>query len=342
MSNFAIHMRISGTNVSNEDMESRQAATKTLSLRWGKDNKTPSILAKVAEVAESLGGDGTPSAELGAEIQVEIQKKSPAFLYDEHLLDVGICAGMAMVAILSKTPGNTGWLIADVYAAALWSALSYQPVLAAERRESLRSEVLKVATNWCATSSENARSRPNVPDPSKLEITLSSENVYSSNFMEAMASTIETLRRNAALDREELDFLWWVQVGRSRLLKRQWSEIQEPVRIVTAAIEGSALLRRLPCEAHREIILGHLGQNPELNLVELLAALDNDRESLCIAFPRDTVATHPSIFPLLHALDSGAVDTIGATIKRRVSEWGERALLESTFAKLISEGPGKV
>jgi hypothetical protein len=48
---------------------------------------------------------------------------------------------------------------------------------------------------------------------------------------------------------------------------------------------------------------------------------------------------YPTIFPLLHALATGELDSVGATLKRPVSEWGERALMEAGFVKLIAHGP---
>ena len=191
-------------------------------------------------------------------------------------------------------------------------------------------------------SAEKARARADVPDPSAVKITIDASSVVTSNFKEAMTSTIEALRRNAALDREELDFLWWAQLGRSRLLNKQLSALTEPTRIVAAGIEGARMLRRLPCEVHREIVLRALDQDPELDLAELLAALGDDRAVLGAPFIEGSVAAHPTVFPLLHALATGEIDESGASAKRHVSEWGERALLEAGLAKMMLQGPSKL
>lgn len=342
MDNIAVHMRISGVTVSDDDVNSRRTAATNLATKWQKERNVPVIVSKAADIAEALGGDDNPPSELGTEIQAAIQKKSSSFLYEERPLDVSICAGMAMVSILSGGPGGRGWATTDVYATALWSALAYQPVLDAERRESLRLEVLNMAESRSISSAEKARERTNVPDPSELEVTIDADNEVTSNFEKTMSSTVEALRCNAALDREELDFLWWAQLGRSRLLDRQLSAITEPTRIIAAGIEAASMLRRLPCEVHREVVLRTLEQNPELNLEELLAAIGDDRATLAEPFFASVVADHPTIFPLLHALATGEMDRSGAAVKRRVSEWGGRALLEAGFAKLILQGPSKL
>lgn len=342
MDKIAVHMRISGVTVSDDDVNSRLTAATSLAKKWGKETTISKIVSKAADVAESLGGDGNPSPTLGGEIQTAIQKKSSSFLYEERPLDVSICAGMAMVSILGTSPGDNGWSICDLYATALWSTLAYQPALESERRENLRREVLEKASDWAAISSGKARERADVPDPSTVQITIDASNVVTSNFNQAMTSTVDALRRNAALDREELDFLWWAQLNRSRLLNRQLSEIAEPTRIIAAGIEGAKMLRRLPCEVHREIVLRTLDQDLELDLAEILAAVGDDRAALATPFIEGSVAAHPTVFPLLHALATGEVDGSGAAVKRRVSEWGERALLEAGLAKMMSQGPGKL
>ncbi|MEE3508531.1 GTPase-associated system all-helical protein GASH [Pseudomonas sp. 10C3] len=342
MENIAVHMRIASVSVSDDDVNSRRTAATNLATAWGKESSVSKILSKAADAAVALNGDGKPSAALGEEVQKAIQKKSASYLYEERPLDVSVCAGMAMISILGATPGTRGYSSVDFYAAALWSVLAYQPVLEADRREKLRREVLDAAIKWSTTSAEAARERADVPDPSIVNIAIGEDGLPTHNIADALAKTIEALRRNAALDREELDFLWWAQLGRSRLLNRQLSAIAEPTRIVAAGIEGARMLRRLPCEVHREIVLRTLDQNTEIDLPELLAAIGDDRELLGAAFIEGSVASYPAVFPFLHALATGEANGAGATVKRPVSEWGERALLEAGFAKLISHGPAKL
>lgn len=343
MNNIAVHMRISGVSVTDSDVDSRRNAAINLSKTWKKENHTTKIVSKAESVAIALGGEeGSLPSSLGEEIQTAIQIKSPSFLYEERPLDVSVCSGMAMVQILTESAVGTGWTIPDVYATALWLALSYQPPLGAQRRENLRSEVLTAATDYYSESTEAARERREVPDPGDLNITVGEEDVVTHNFKEVMLKTIEVLRSNAVLDREELDFLWWVQLGRSRLLKKQLSKLKEPTRIIAAGIEGATILRRLPCENHRELVLRTLDKDPLLDLKDLLAVIGEDRILLSQAIIKATVNLHPQVFPLLYALNTGEVDAVGGNIKRHVSEWGTRALVESSFARFMSQGMGKV
>lgn len=339
MTSIAVHMRITGLQVSNEDVNSRKAAVAELEASWRQLRQVPAIVAKAAAIAAALGGDGIPSETLGAEVEQTVQKQASAFLYSERPLDVGIIAGITALELLSVPSDHSGWTITDIWAAALWLTLGYQPPLPDPKREALRAEVFKAARSRSVSSAEQARGRNVVPEFGEFVIHNEEEGATAgaASFKEATSGTIEALRRNAALDREELDFLWWALLGRSRLLAKSLGGINEPTRIVAAGIEGAGLLRRFPCEVHRDVVLRTLDTNPELDLAELLAAIGDDRAKLGGRFQHGLVAGSPSAFPLLHALASGSVAGSGAEVKRTTEEWGTRALLEAALATLKTE-----
>lgn len=329
MDNLPVHMRISTLTPSNEDVDARRATIGELSAAWIKVNDPGAILAKAGMVADALGGDGRPHQDLGTEVQGTLQKHASAYLYEERPLDVGICAGMAVLSILRGTPGIHGWTTADVFSNALWAALSFQPQLAEEKREKLRREVLTEARERSQASAEKARERINVPDLGELNVTIAEGAKPTTNFKKAAAATIEALRRNAALDREEIDFLWWVQLNRSRLLNRAASAMDEPLRLVALAIEAAVHLRRLPADLHYELVLRTVDKDPELDLKDLTKIIGDDRTKLVASFDAGPAAHHPSVFPLLNALATGQTEVAGAERKRKASEWAAQALLEA-------------
>lgn len=338
MENMSLHMRISGINVTDADVSSRIAVATSLKSKWIKEKNLESVITNAVEIAKALGGGVIPPPKLGAEVEAAIRKKSPSYLLVERPLDIGICAGMAIVSLLDSSRSTIKSMVAETYGLALWSTLSYQPVLDDERREKLRCEVLNAASSWSRKSAEKARERIDVPDLPAIKITISDSGEVSNNIGEAITNSIKALRCNAALDREEIDFLWWAQLGRSRLLDKQLASISEITRIVAAGIEGASMLRGLPCEVHREIVLRTLDQDPSLDLAELIAALGDDRVVLGEAFIEGCVITYPTVFPLLHALATGKTGEKGAAEKRDASEWGTRALLEAGFANMMMKG----
>lgn len=338
MDNLPVHLRITGVAVTNEDVDSRRIATAKLGAAWGKIKQTAEIAEKGAAIAAALGGDGTPPPALASEVEAVVQKSASAFLAAERPLEVGICAGMAVVGIIAAKPGKSGWTIADVYANVLWQALSFQRPLADVKREALRREVLDLARSQSLKSANAARERDIVPDFGQLTVTWNEEDsTTTTNFKEVAEKTIAALRRNAALDREELDFLWWAQLSRSRSLDRPLAAIAEPVRLVATGLEGSGLLRRLPADVHREIVLRTVDNDPELTLADLLTAIGDDRQALVQQLPAGIWKNTPTVFPLLHALSTGAAPSDDPP--RRSSDWGARALLEAGLARMTEKGP---
>ncbi|WP_031209136.1 GTPase-associated system all-helical protein GASH [Mesorhizobium sp. L2C085B000] len=356
MENLAVHMRIVGSQVSNEDVDTRRLAIKHLSAEWQKGAAIEKSLATANGIAQALHGEA-PCAELGKEIQAAVQKHASAFLYEESPFEVSIVAGMAFAEIVKAKPGATSeWTTPEVLSAAVWSALSYQQPLAEAKREALRSEVLKAAEGYVSHAAEASRARSPVDDFETLTITLVAPMetdgqtetdaealpTASSNFAKATQATITALRRNAALDREELDFLWWAQLGRSRLLGKQLVSLAEPVRMVAEGIEGAAHLRRLPCEVHRDIVLKTLDKDPELDLKKLLSAIGADREKMGARYADGWATKWPAIFPLLNALATGRADGPEHSVKRRASTWGARAMLEAGMIQYFRTGAAKL
>ncbi|USI73871.1 GTPase-associated system all-helical protein GASH [Sphingomonas morindae] len=337
--NIPVHLRITGLTPSNDDVDSRRLAVADLAKNWGKVKDVGSIVSKAAAIAVSLGGDGSPTVELGTEVQGAVQKHASAFLYEDRPLEVGVCAGMAAVAMLAPDPATYGWTILDVYSNSLWSALAFQPVLEDGKRENLRREVLDRAQRRSLDSAERARERDAVPDPAELVVTIGEEDKVTTNFKKAALDAIEALRRNSALDREELDFLWWSQLSRSRLLSRPLSALSETVRLVGSGIEASNHLRRLPAEVHRDLVLRTVDADPEFDLPELLAGIGVDRAPLAAGVhAAGNVTAHPTVFPLLNAIVTGNADVVGSEIKRKVSTWGSRALLEGALSRNMATG----
>lgn len=342
MNDIATHMRITGLHVSNDDVDSRTAAANVLKAAWAKVTALEGIITKAEEVAASLAGDGTPPPGLGNEVQAAIQKKASAFLYSERPLDIGIVAGNAAASFIADKPGTGGWTIADVWAATLWTALSFQKPLEDPKRETLRTYVLDTARTRCMSGAEAARERIAVADFKKLEIASGQEEKFTEAFEKSTFSTIDALRRNAALDREELDFLWWSLSGRSRLLGRQFAQIEGRIGGIAAGIEAAAHLRRLPCEVHRELVLGKVAGGPAADLIELIEEVSGQREHLASSYADGFVLRYPSVFPLLHALSTGKTGCNGAETKRSAEEWASRALLEAAFEKILRNGPAKL
>ncbi|MBB5730980.1 hypothetical protein FHS99_003488 [Sphingomonas prati] len=339
MDNLPVHMRITSLAPTNDDVDARRATITELSETWGKITDITELLTKADAIANSLGGNGEPYEHLGMEVQEVLQKSASAYLYAERPLDVGVCAGMAAMSIMEGEPGSGGWQIADVYSNALWSALAFQPALGEDKREKLRREVLDRSRERSRASADRARDRSLVPDMGDLAITVTAETLKTTNtFKKATSATIDALRRNAVLDREELDFLWWIQLNRSRLVQKPFGGMAEPARLVASGIEAATHLRRLPANLHFDLVLRSVDDDAELDLKTLIEGIGDDKALLAMSFNSTRAAVYPSVFPLLHVLATGDVAVLGAQVKRKASVWAGRALLEAGLMRMCDNG----
>lgn len=334
--NLAQHMRISGLQVLDEDVNSRRQAANDLKTKWLKTTKFDALFKRAEEIAIAIGSEGAPPQNLCAEVETAIQVHASAFLSSERPTDVGVCAAAAFAAMLEGGLKADGWTNVNVVATALWSALAFRGPLQDSKREALRVEILNAARDRSMQAAEEARERSEVTDFAEFSVADDDAQTKAA-FKKATDATIKALRRNAALDREEIDFLWWTLVSRSRILKRPFSKIDEPVRLVAAGIEAASYLRRLPCDVHRELVMRHVDDDPKTDLPGLLASIGEDRVQLVDELAKDALITaNPGVFPLLQALLSGQAGAVGSAEQRSSSEWGARALLE---ASLLTNGP---
>lgn len=339
MTNLALHMRISTLSPTDDEVDSRREACAALASAWSKTKGTSSAIDRAQQVATALWCD-LPPPSLAAEVEAAVQVNSSSFLASDRPFEVGICAAVAVSGMLDNKINVDGFSQTDLLATALWSALSFQPPVQNAKREAMRVEILEGVRARAMELSELSRARTMVDDFGAFAVVDGDEAKTTSNFKKATGDTIKALRRNAALDREEIDFLWWTLVARSRVLKKPLQSLDAPVRAVVAGIEAAQYLRRLPCEVHRELVLRGLDANPSLNLNGLIAALGESREKLAASFA-DTgdVADRPLVFPLLNAIATGIHDADGASIERPSEEWGARALLEAGLLRFSIAGP---
>lgn len=336
--NLALHMRISALQPTDDEVNSRKNAAMALCAAWGKAKTFDVVVARAEAVAASLTLDAPP-ADIATEVEAAIQAHASAFLASDRPFDVGICSAAAALSMFESKPSVDGFSVVDILATALWSALAFQPQLQDSKREALRAEVLAATRDRALEAAEFSRGRSPVDEFGAFTVTSGEEAKSAATFKKATGETIKALRRNAALDREELDFLWWALGARSRLLKKPLNAVKEPVRALVAGIEASQHLRRFPCDVHRDLVLSTLEGNPALNLAGLLDAVGDARETIAASY-MDSVAVrdNPQVFPLLFALVTGEVKASGADIERTSEDWGARALLEAGIARLQSTG----
>ena len=318
----------------------REIAIRNLGTQFSKDKNVTALMVIGSEVCEAFRDSPSMSDALATKVEAAIKKQSASFVKDGRDLEMGVCAAAAVVqCINSDAKARDGWLVSDVLAVALWSALSFLPACKAPKLEEFRVLAIEAARDRILNTGLETRARHNVPTFGAFE----AEEITSETFSSVTTPTIDALRINAALDREEIDLLWWVLGGVSNIFDRPLQSLSPEVRAVTTGVEIGALMRALPTQNHRNLALRGIDETDPLSLPKLLAALGEDRLVVATSFKDESlIDSAPLVFSLLSAIRSGEGAGLGANLPRSLPEWAARALLERAVLRIQYEGRRKL
>lgn len=287
------------------------------------------LAAKIAEAVhgEDLDGDLANAIE-----RAIVESGSDAFVRDGNELQITVVALAAAVDLVRKgSSTDHGWGAIDAFAAATWSALSFQKPVAKEGLEVLRLELLQASNERTKEVAEQSRNRSQVPEVGLLSISDATPTNARSKvaFKTAVEPLVKALRENAELDREEIDFLWWRLADWSERLDKPISEFTEIKRAVVAGLECGAKLKRVPSSGHRNVVLKGISSTETFSLLEVVAEIESEAQQLTADFDRGILISAASVFPLLAALAGEQATVYGADVARSTRDWGSRALLEA-------------
>lgn len=346
MADIAKHIRIFCAEPTDELVDKRTAAIQEVGQELAKTNVVPDLLKLANCVAVGVSTPGALSDDLAIIVEAAIKRYSTSFVRAEHELEVLVCLLLALCQHLTASKANRdGRRQAEILAAALWSALSFQAPRTEQKLEVLRNELMALAQSVVLTAGEDGRRRTPVPDlPTfgdtadtvEAEETADSDDdefaLFKESLKPGMDPTVTALRSNAELDREELDLLWWVIGDWSRLLDEPISAMAPEIAVVTCGIEIGYLLHKMPTEAHKHLVLRNVPSDvPPLSIPNLAEMFESRKDRLLSPLTdKRWLSEYPEVFPLLHGLQKGRLNG-GGDEKRSVRDWGARALLEASI-----------
>ncbi|MFM0348137.1 GTPase-associated system all-helical protein GASH [Paraburkholderia sp. RL17-347-BIC-D] len=342
MSVMAKYVRIFWPDPKDEDVHRRNAAVATIQAWISALDDSWAAIRLASALADSVAdGQACDTFALKVE-QAIVDAGSAAFVRDNSDLEIVVVALVSALDLVRREPDETVGAPVDALAAALWSALSFQPTILQEPIELLRQEVLVAARERTMLIAERSRKRVPVPEIGPLVLPEAQPTGSRANavYRKATEPLVKALRENAELDREELEFLWWTIEDWSDALDGRLSDANPLVRAVVAGIDGASKLRRLPASGHRNVVLRGVPAGSAAALTALLTALEDYRSTLAKSINADRVGQSPSVFPLLAGIASGHANRSGADIERDAREWGARALLESGILQVKMLGGG--
>ena len=306
----------------------RESAIKTLRTQFSRNKPISKLMAIGSGVCEGFRESPAMPNTLSIQVENAIKKHSPSFERDARDLEMSVCAAMAVVQLINSSSNRKA---RNVLAVALWSAASFLPSCDKPKLEEFRMFAVETARNRILNAGLEDRARHDVPTLGSF----ADEETTCEVFEQEIAPTVDALRINAALDREEINLLWWVLGETSQIFGQPLMSLSPEVRTVTTGVEIGALMRALPTQSHRNLTLRGLDKAGPISLPGLLEALGEDRLVIADSFKEESLIDDaPLVFPLLSAIRSGRGTGLGTDLPRSLSEWGARALLERAVLRI--------
>lgn len=335
---LAKHLRIIDPAPSDDFVSKREAAVKSLRLKFLKIRNVTDLLRLGSTLGVACFSDADVPSDTVESISSSIVKESPSFVADEKPLEIKVVGLLALLDAIDNGVSAEPWAIADVLAVSLWSALSFVPMQNEPKIEALRCDAIEKSRNRALRTAISSRERSKIADLDKITIEPGATELPS-----ALTTAITTLRRNAALDREELDLLWWVIADGSDILKVPLNSVPAVTRAVITGFEIGAMLRRLPSQAHNHLVQRSCLTQESFSLIEVIEALGEDRQKLADTFAKETLLSQaPHMYPVLGAIRAGQAQGGAADTKRSLNEWALRVLLESSTLRIQYSDNGKL
>lgn len=327
------------SNQMNDDLVTkRSAAIDKLASEYAKRRDISRVFGISSDLLAVFDRESSISEELAEQVEGAIKEQSVSFVRDGRNLEVSVCALAAAIKLVEDgTRARNGWRVSDALAVALWSGASYLSACEEPKLEELRDYAITVARNRVLGTGLHARKRQKVPPFSAFPEEEDFE--ATRDAFKKATSAIDALTNNAALDREEIDLLWWAVGGASETVGKPFSSLPLPVRAVVAGVELGSMMRRLPTQSHRNLAFRGVENSQKLSLPSLLEALGESRSIIANSVCQEPlIEVAPRIFPLLWALCHNESSDSAGGQQRSLIEWGSRALLERATLRINYKG----
>lgn len=336
MSSMAEYARILSTGVDDDWVVKRKQAAAKIT-QWYRGLTTLDALTAASALSSAISGTYSLPNQLAIKGEATIQEYAPSFLRDGENGDLEILVVMlsAAVDLVSEDSRNGGWNAQQALAAGLWSALWFQIPVTQAKLEKLRTDLLKASRDHVLAAANSSRSRRDIPQVGPVNIGQDSASGQKVNtaFAKAVQPLLDALLENAALDREELDFAWWLLSDRSDTLDRPFRQFENGPRAIITGFDAALRLKKLPADAHRHMVQRNIEDDGEMSFDEILNAFGSDQAKIA-SIVKSPLENLTSVFPLLASIQTGKTTELIAGQKFGAREWAAKSLLENAIYQL--------
>ncbi len=341
---IAKHLRIIRTDLDDDFVRKRQKAVTTVARSFRKRSVASDVLALSDAVVKILASTTLEAPDtIKNEVASAIAAEAPAFVPEDATLEIGVCALLAAaVALDMEKPAKAATFNVPWFARAVTLGMATLPPRQEPRIEALRTDLTTLGTDALQRQVDQFRIRSEVSSDFFSIKEDETPDAHSKRVLEEMKPLVAALLRNAELDREELDALWWAFGGRSEVLGCAIGDAEPRAAAVANGVELARLIRGPVGEAHGDIAMRGLPKaaNP-FALTDFLTLAHGDATKIVAKLSMPAVKNYPALFPLLAAVYSAAEGKKDAPVvndeRRPLEHWAHRALYETWLARSTLE-----
>lgn len=324
-------VRIYEQNPSDDFVVKREAAMVAVANKIAATTAVDELFGYADSLSAGLGKTKL-SGSLADVCIAELVLASPSFVAEGNDTQIYVCALGACLRVLADVrPSDLGRTAKEIFSAAVHAGLSLPHASSNAKVDQVLQEILRLSAAAFRVTGESSRARKDVPELTVTFDGTESAAQASDKVVAAAKPLISALRNNAALDREELELLWFCLGDHSAVLDAKLSSQKAPVGLVASALETTKLLRRLPSASHVNMALRNVAAGKAKTLKALVSETEAHRKQFSDYFGENIASAFPSIVPVTSAILGYSQP--GDTEAREMSEWGRRLILELGLTK---------
>lgn len=303
MNDIGTLVRLFNPSPDDDFVTKRASAVADLKERFRSQRNLDQIHRNVSGLVEGLVSNLLPE-QLADLVESSIQKFSSSFVREGEATQLTVCAFAAARDLVAECkPTNNGSSTPELFVAAMLSALTGTGPLHPPKLEDMRRQIIEQSTAIVEQSAEESRQRRAIPEPSLVASDDETIATLAPKIKATVEKVVAPLKFNAALDREELDLLWWALSDWSSVASRPVSTLSPAERLIACSIDTVSLLRRIPATAHVHVALSKIQPAQPVGYADLVSAAnvlrgEVQRNAGFIA----AGLQYPRVFPLIAAL----------------------------------------
>lgn len=334
MADIPKYIRIFNPSPNDEFVTKRIAAISATETALRKKLNNGELFRITNSLVLSTHSVGNCPAEIVNLVSPSLRKASSSFVVDEEDIQMSVCALLASAQLLEKIKQADKVTHSDlVFALCFLNGLSYRKLESGiEKFEGLRIELIDACREIVNDSLSNVRERKSIKDRQQLQVP-QDETVagLARNIETTFGSQFDILLSNSRLDREEIDVLWWVINGRSKILGSTITDLSSSQAVIISSLEIGSSLQTLPDEAFIQLACKGVNSDEEFTEDDLVRDITPFIAQIESHVQRTLkILDCEALFPTLTLL-AGKSAEVNSSERRKLKEWANRILLEVTI-----------